>query len=507
VRKSEELHLQAVAESQANTLNLYLTERLVNVSNLIEDVDLRVPPGSEDMEAYLVRLQRNTRAFVDVGYFDVDGRQASYAGPYPLLEDRDYSAEPWYQALRTTQPHYVITDIYLGFRQRPHFTIAVSRRIDGQPVVLRATLDPERMSEYLRSLEGAHEVLTCIANREGVYQLVTPRLGRPLERAPFLPPQSPRLGSGRLRGEGIGGPYAYSWLSAVDWVLMVRLPPGEETSQFSGVRLRLLLTAAAVVGLGVLIVGHRSRKLVEAQRASDRTRAELSHAAKLASVGELAAGIAHEINNPLASINEEAGVMLDLLDPQFGESFTREEMVEHLSSIQQLVLRCRDITHKLLGFVRKDGVDLRRHDVHRLIDGIVDDLLGPGVAVSPVTIQREYDPDCPEITTDGNQLQQVILNILNNAMDAIGDRSGTITIRTTCAEGRLRIAISDTGSGIPPEKLGMIFTPFYTTKEVGRGTGLGLSVSYSIIEDLGGLIEVDSEVGHGSTFAIVLPLR
>ena len=172
-----------------------------------------------------------------------------------------------------------------------------------------------------------------------------------------------------------------------------------------------------------------------------------------------------------------------------------------------MVFRCRDITHKLLKFVRKDDVDLRRHNVHKLLDGVVDGILGPEVEVSQVTIHREYDSRCPEITTDGNQLQQVILNVVNNAMDAMGEGPGTITVGTGCEEGKLKIRIRDSGHGISPEQMQMIFMPFYTTKEVGKGTGLGLSVSYSIMQDLGGQIEVDSEVGAGSTFTLVLPAR
>jgi two-component system NtrC family sensor kinase len=374
-------------------------------------------------------------------------------------------------------------------------------------VVLRATLDPERMHEYLRSLEGGHEVLTSILNRDGLYQLVTPRLGRSLEPAPFIPPSEPSPGAGDLDIEGYSGPYAYAWLPSVEWVLLVRQAPGHRDSLFSGVRLRLLLIALSVVVLGAIMILYRSRKLVEFQRESDRTRAQLGHAAKLASVGELAAGIAHEINNPLASIKEEAGLMKDMLDPQFGETLSQEEIVEHLDSIQATVLRCRDITHKLLKFVRKDDVDLRRHNVHKLIDSVVDGLLGPEVEVSPVIIQREYDPSCPEITTDGNQLQQVILNVIKNAMDAVGEGPGTITIHTGCEDGRLKIGIRDTGCGMSPEQIHMLFMPFYTTKEVGKGTGLGLSVSYTIMQDLGGYIEVESEAGAGSTFTLVLPVR
>lgn len=142
VSEGRRLHLRAIAENQANTLDLYLSERLVNISNLIDDPKFETPPASIVTQAYLEKLQKNSEAFVDVGYFDSSGVQVAYAGPYSSLEKRNYSAESWYLGLKTSDENFIITDIYLGFRQQPHFTIAVSRILDGQFAVLRATLSP-----------------------------------------------------------------------------------------------------------------------------------------------------------------------------------------------------------------------------------------------------------------------------------------------------------------------------------------------------------------------------
>jgi two-component system NtrC family sensor kinase len=126
--------------------------------------------------------------------------------------------------------------------------------------------------------------------------------------------------------------------------------------------------------------------------------------------------------------------------------------------------------------------------------------------VSNIEIVRKYGAGIPQMKTDGNQLQQVILNIINNGIDALEGNSGRISIATTRDRGDIRIALSDTGKGIRPEDMENIFVPFYTTKEVGKGTGLGLSVSYGIVKSLGGTIEVESVPGKGSTFSIVLPV-
>jgi len=507
VAESRRLHLGAIAENQSNTLNLFLSERIVNLNNIIHDPRLQLPPRSETLRAYLRELKQTSETFVDIGYFDSSGVQTAYEGPYPSLEKRNYGSESWYQKLKSDDENFIITDIYLGFRQRPHFTIAVRRIIDGQFIVMRATLDPEKIYEYMRSLEGAGEVFISIVNKDGTYQLVTPHIGTPLESASIVPPQTPRLGAENVRIDGARITYAYSWLKTADWALIVQRSSDEDQGFLAGFHLKIISISLLLTIVILFIIFNRAGKLAELQKQTDETRLQLEHASKLASVGELAAGIAHEINNPLAIINEEAGLIKDLMNPEFGEPIGQDQLYEHLDTIQESVFRCRDITHKLLRFVRKSDIELKTHDFHQIIDGVVDGLLIHEMEVSNIEISKEYSPNIPQILTDGNQLQQVILNIINNGVDAIGDHPGKITIKTSYNKDKVRTAISDTGSGIEPDKLDKIFLPFFTTKEVGKGTGLGLSVSYGIIKNLGGTIEVNSVVGQGSTFTIILPVN
>jgi two-component system NtrC family sensor kinase len=507
VSESQRLHLRAIAESQANTLDLFLFERLVNLTNAVDDNHLAVPPTTDQMVERLDRLRRNSDTFVDFGFFDSLGVLSVYAGPFPSLEYRSYSDENWYRRLLASPDQFVITDIYLGFRRAPHFTIAISRRLNDQVVVYRATIDPHKMYEYVSSLGSAEEVYSSVVNREGKFQLANPAEGKPLDDARFVPPDSPRTGVVVVRVEDRQVPYAYAWLSSVDWGLTVRISQVESGSLFSGFRLRVIGIAVVMLLVGSVILFHRAGKMVQAQIEADRTRTQLSHAAKLASVGELAAGIAHEINNPLAAINEEAGLTKDLLSRQYGKTIGTDDVIAALDSIQGLVFRCRDITHKLLGFVRKDDIDLREHDIHKLLDEVVDGLLGHELSVSNVTLVKMYDHSIPAILTDRNQLEQVFLNLIKNAQDAIGDRCGTIIVTTRRQNRDICIEIADTGKGMSPQQLEMIFIPFYTTKEVGQGTGLGLSVSYGIVRGLHGQIDATSTVGAGTTFTIRLPLQ
>ena len=505
VNESERLHLKAIAENQANTLNLFLIERVSNLSNLIDDPAVHSTPDSDKLKRILLNLQRTSRTFVDIGYFGPGGVQDAYAGPYPSLEQRNYSNEEWYRTLRDTDTSFIITDIYLGFRQKPHFTIAVSRFINGKFIVLRATLDPARFYEYISTLEGSQEAYTSIVNKEGFYQIVTPHLGSPLQEAAIVPPESPHLGIEEIEVNGSRITYAYSWLQEARWALIIEEISTAKGGIFSGHRLRVIAISLLAFLLTLSIILHRSKKVVQMQMETDSARAQLGQAAKLASLGELAAGIAHEINNPLAVITEQAGLIKDMMNPEFGYTITPEELLEYLDNIQESAFRCRDITRKLLGFVRKTEFELKLHNIHTLIDSVVDGLLGPELIVENIKIVRDYDDAVPMIETDGNQLQQVFLNIIKNGIDAIGEKPGRIELSTRLAQKMIRISISDDGKGMTPAQLEKIFMPFFTTKEVGKGTGLGLSVSYGIIKNLGGTIEVKSVFGQGSTFIISLP--
>ncbi len=502
--ESRQLQLQAIAGSHANTLNLFLLERLTNLEAVLTDPAFLVAPSTEALEVHLANLARSNRAFVDLGYFDSSGVQTAYAGPLPDLANRDYSSEAWYRDLLSGSEIHTVTDVYLGFRRQPHFTIAAKALADGEPVVLRATLDPERIYAYMQTLPEAQEVYASIVNRGGDYQLVNPDLGTPLQRSPFVPPPDPGLGAGDVDVDGVSSVYAYAWLQMPRWALIVQ-PTGDPARGLAALPLRIPLFAAPIILAVGLLVLARARKLVALERDADRTRAQLEHAAKLASVGELAAGIAHEINNPLAVINEEAGLIKDLMDPAFGKVAGPEVLRCHLDAIQEAVFRCRDVTHKLLKFVRRTDVELQHHDVHQIIDSVVDGLLGRELAVSAIELVYDYEEPSVDLITDRNQLQQVLLNIVNNAIDAIDNKPGKLTISTRRAGKWIRIGIADTGSGMTQDQIGKIFLPFYSTKDVGKGTGLGLSVSYGIVKDFGGEIEVESTPGVGSRFTVVLP--
>jgi two-component system NtrC family sensor kinase len=238
-----------------------------------------------------------------------------------------------------------------------------------------------------------------------------------------------------------------------------------------------------------------NRMVAELQNTQD----ELLHARSLASVGQLAAGVAHEINNPLGTIM----LYSDILSKETPPTAAFRDDVQMIS---REAARCKDIVTALLNFARQNRLMAQETDINRLLKELASDLERLPL-YKDVVIVRKLDSPIPLIQADPAQLRQVIVNLANNAAEAMSE-GGTLTL-TTMADpvgDRVSIVVEDTGVGISPENLSRLFTPFFTTKPIGRGTGLGLAISYGIVKMHRGQITVQSQVGKGTRFTVILPV-
>jgi len=219
---------------------------------------------------------------------------------------------------------------------------------------------------------------------------------------------------------------------------------------------------------------------------------------KLASIGKLAAGIAHEINNPLGAVLVYSHLILEDTPPG-------QPHHENLKKIVKETTRCKDIVTGLLDFARPKEPQRLPTDIHDLLDRCLA-FTEPQALFQNIRVEKVYSSSVPKIVADAGQLQQVFMNIIFNAAEAM-DGAGTLTLRTSydSARDEVAVAITDTGHGIKEENKKWLFEPFFTTKDVGKGTGLGLAISYGIIQKHRGTIEVQSELGRGTTFTIRLP--
>jgi two-component system, NtrC family, sensor kinase len=451
------------------------------------------------------------QVFQDLGLVEESGRQVAYTGPFDLL-GVDYGPSPWLP--RALERELFLSDLLLGQRQRPHFVLTGRFTHAGQPWLLKTSLDQAEIQHILSTFPLPPESSVLIINRDGAVQALS-------DRNIPLNPQAIASLAGSLRGLGeeqqvlyadAGFSYLMTPMNNGAWGVVLQ----RDTTPVQPGQLTLLrwILIAAVAGmamifliLALLVRWFKAVHGVSDSVAMQAMSEQFIEAGKMASIGELAAGIAHEINNPIATMVEEAGWMEDLLqeDEELATTKNYQELRRALSQIKTQGARCKDITHKMLSFARKS--DLRIQDIH------INNLIREVAALSDKRaryansqIIMNLDPDVPPIAASATEMQQVFLNLINNALDAMEKTGGSITITTRKLNEMVEIHFADTGEGIPKANLSRIFDPFYTTKPVGKGTGLGLSICYTIIKNMGGDISVVSQVGVGTTFTLRLPV-
>jgi two-component system NtrC family sensor kinase len=348
-----------------------------------------------------------------------------------------------------------------------------------------------------------------LVNKEGILQTSSKFYGSVLEHCKIrVPPQSyePSV----LMEEDPAGRQvvvAYAYFANTDLILMVVKPKGAVLEAWYTLKSEILFVFLGSILVITLVVFRLTRRLVDRLRESDEKRElayrQMQHTHKLSSIGRLAAGVAHEINNPLAIINEKAGLMKDLIEYDSKVDDSGGVLTPQINAILGAVDRCRTITQRLLGFARRLDVQIEVLDVN----GVIEEVLGfldKEALYRSVHLEKNLAQDLHRISSDRGQLQQVFLNIFNNAFAAVED-GGRISVTTSNWHFEtVVIAIEDNGCGMSKETLRHLFEPFFTTKG-GQGTGLGLSITYGIVKRLGGDIQVKSVEGEGSKFTVYLP--
>jgi two-component system NtrC family sensor kinase len=270
---------------------------------------------------------------------------------------------------------------------------------------------------------------------------------------------------------------------------------GELSDSFNNMISELKRSRDAIEGWTQTLEHRVQERTRELQQVQD----QLIRAGKMAALGELAAGVAHEINNPLTGVLTFSSLMLKKVDEN-------HPWKKDLENIVQQTTRCRNIVRGLLDFARQRKPDKKEWDINTLIDQTLT-LVENQARFQNIKIIREFRKDIPMLFLDADQIQQVFMNIIINAADAMTGDGGTLTVKTDLNNGIAEISFMDTGRGISKEHFSKLFTPFFTTKETGKGTGLGLAISYGIIQSHNGDIDVKSEMGKGSTFRIKLPIE
>ncbi len=510
IRSKIESVLVNIAENRTDAIELFLkekTEQLSVIGNLYTYEYLR---NRGNLERLFQSLQKEGRDYVDISIVGQDGRAVSYVGPYNL-SGMDYRNEKWFKEAMVRGSYK--SDVFLGFRRFPHFIIAVKKPFDGKTFIIRSTINTDALRSLMRIAEVEAPVEAFILNGQGIYQIPPAQDGEIAGRS-FIVPGRPAAGTKLSEVRDTRGTSFYcaqSWIPDSDWVVVVLQAMKNNIEPLTGA-----MRIGEVLFIGGILCIFILSSLVSAWftnrlYASDMQRATLNNqliqAEKMAAIGRLAAGIAHEINNPAAIISNEAGWMQDLIHEQSGAKTVPEysEFDKSIGQIKKQVDRCKGITSRLLGFSRRVGEGNEPVNINQLLDEALF-FLEKEAKHENIQIARKYDADLPLWNGNASQIEQVFLNIITNAMDSIRGK-GTITLVTRTVNSAIVASIHDTGIGIPREYLPRIFEPFFSTKRHKGGTGLGLSICYEIVKSFGGDITVESEPDKGTTFVIRLPVR
>lgn len=501
-------HLVWQLRHTQESVDQFLDIHMAALSSLFHSHAVEAFADQKTLQRVFSEFKKAFPNFVDLGLIDGDGLQKTYDGPYKLL-GKNYRDESWFHEVVIRGVY--ISDVFLGYRQIPHLVMAIKSQPSdaGEFWVLRTTINTEPFDKMVGAMNYGHEDDTFLVNKDGFLQNRSRFHGNALARLNM----SIHCGAqGVIWTEGINGrnqeaTIAYTGLRKKDWTLAFVQPLSVKKHHFYALQQSMtLVSIVSFIGVVLLAFWMTQRfvmRLREAEEEHDAMLHKIEHSNKLASIGRLASGVAHEINNPMAIINEKAGLMKDLTE--MSDDFAnKERFLDLLRSIHGAVIRCRTITHRLLGFARQMHVSPEVVDINELIREVLG-FLEKEAFHRDIRMQLELDEDLPTVVSDRGQLQQVFLNVINNAMDAV-DKGGEIHVGTWIKdEEMVAVRISDTGCGIAPDKLKRICEPFYTTKRMGKGTGLGLSITYGIIDKLGGKVSVESEINKGTTFIIEIP--
>ena len=502
--------VENVAKAKSRTIDLFFEERIAQLRILAALNSFDSLTQTAKLQEVLRTLKAGSPSYVDLGVIDMEGNHAAYAGAYDV-RNANYKNEIWFA--ETKRRGVFVSDVFLGFRNFPHIIIAVLREEGDKTWILRATIDSAVFTSVVQSSRLSSEGDAFVISRNGELQTDSYLAGRIMEKVPVDWPRSGSLISPeKLHDKDML--LAKIPLTQVPWLLVVAEDPAQEFSLLFQTRtLAAVIIAFGVIALGAgtwLVTRMIIRRLMEADREKATYDSSLLQSSKMASLGKLAAGVAHEINNPLMLIRENAGWIRDLLEDENPETMQHHADIQKAAGkVEQHVDRARDITHRLLGFARRMDPSPESLPVNPIVDQAIAFLAGEAV-FRGITIQRDFTQEQLRVSTDVGRLQQVVLNVIDNAIDALGAtgtdaEKGVVRVTTTKQGDTAVIAIRDNGPGIPLDKLEHIFDPFFTTKAPGEGTGLGLSICWSIMESLGGTISAENQQDGGALFTITLP--
>ncbi|MBW1699396.1 MAG: GHKL domain-containing protein [Deltaproteobacteria bacterium] len=516
-REQVETKLVRIASDHSQLIDQFLEERALDLQFAASFCSIKEISKQERLRLLFRNLISRSRAFFDLGVFDENGNHLAYVGPYDLA-GKNYADTVWFKAVEHTGRY--ISDVFLGYRNIPHFIIAIRRDEGDRTWYLRATMDTLFFNDLVENIRVGKSGEAYLVNRKGILQTKRRSGGSLME--PDVDYGFYQIDNDRsvsfFTGKHSNRRYLYavSCLKQTGWILVMK----QEVSDAFAPLTRAVLVAVILIVIGgavavtmaYILASGLANRLTLADIEKRQMKTQLVMAGKFAEIGEMSTALAHEINNPLQVMKAEHMLIQELIsDVEKSTPSPDPEPIRMIKdSVEQIdiqIERCKRITQGLLNFARKTDAVMKPVKMQEFLPEMVR-MVEQKALVENVRIIQKLDPDMTAIISEPNQLQQVFLNLLNNAIYALKGRdSAEIRINVFREDAFINVSIADNGCGIPPENMEKIFLPFFTTKPPGQGTGLGLSTVYGIVKGLGGDITVTSELNTGSVFNVRLPLK
>jgi two-component system NtrC family sensor kinase len=511
-------HLTELVQKHKQNIDAFLNEKLAIIRYLAANYSIEQLNNRKFLHDQLLVLRQDYgNVIVDLGLINSSGKQLAYAGPFNL-GNADYSGAQWFQKAKDL--NYDVSDVFTGLRGTPHFIISVKISQEHDFYLVRATVDFEAFNYLVQNLRVGRTGFAFILNKAEQLQTNTMADFKPCQscyaifREAIEKTKRNILLTQWADDSGQEQLFAVASLKNGEWLLVVQQQASDAFSELNRmiyIAMFIFIAGAVAIIFMAFITSRRMvRRIQRADIEKEKMNEQVIETGKMASLGELAAGIAHEINNPVAIMVEEAGWIGDLLEEEdLKSSQNLEEFKRALNQINTQGKRCKEITHKLLSFARKTDSTIKDVQLNELVMELVG-LSAQMAKYNKVTIETDLQEDLPLITVSPSEMQQVLLNLINNALDAMEKTGGVIKISTKISKlekDHIVIIVEDNGPGIPEANLPRIFDPFFTTKPVGKGTGLGLAICYGIINKIGGKIDVHSKINQGTRFRIWIPIQ
>jgi len=512
-----------ITSNTRRAISYFLEERKAALNFIINDNSEKALNDPQRLVNIIVNQQKSFGdGLVDLGIIDFLGYQSSYIGHYEL-QGKNYSSQAWYKKVVDNGSY--ISDVFLGYRKEPHFVIAIKKIKEGGTFfIIRAAIGIVAFEKILSNIELSGHGDAFMINHEGILQTTSRYYGKVLNKFPLTIPQFSKT-SQVYETKDIDGNkliIGYCFIDDSPFILMIVKNKRELMRPWFEIRLKLIVFLIVSITVILTVILWTSGYMVKRIQLSDEKRLmsvrQVEYANKMASIGRLAANVAHEINNPLAIINEKAGLIKDLF--VFKEEYAHDKkLFDLVDSIITSVKRAGTITKRLLTFARKFEVAIQKINIGELLEEILS-FFQKEADYRCISVNLNIDKKIPEIESDVGKLQQIFVNIINNAFAAISD-DGYINISAGFEKDnqfnivnpdnednrRIYIKVEDNGCGIKKEDLYKIFEPFFSTKTNSGGTGLGLSITSNLVQEIDGELGVESDEGKGTTFRVTLPLK